>query len=43
MATETPKIMSVTVKFDGKEVEQFFVSKEDYESLLNKISNNNGS
>ncbi|WP_086301608.1 coiled-coil domain-containing protein [Campylobacter devanensis] len=38
MATETPKIMSVTVKFDGKEVEQFFVSKEDYESLLTKIS-----
>ena len=37
MATETPKIMSVTVKFDGKEVEQFFVSKEDYESLLTKI------
>lgn len=38
MATETPKIMSVTVKFDVKEVEQFFASKEDYESLLNKIT-----
>lgn len=38
MATETPKILSVTVELDGKEVKQYFVSKEDYESLLNKIS-----
>lgn len=42
MAIETPKIISVTVKFDGKEVEQFFVSKEDYESLLTKITELNG-
>lgn len=38
MATETPKILSVTVELDGKEVKQYFVSKEDYESLLTKIS-----
>ena len=38
MATETPKILSVTVELDGKEVKQYFVSKEDYQSLLDKIS-----
>lgn len=38
MATETPKILSVTVELDGKEVKQYFVSKEDYQSLLDEIS-----
>nr|WP_321310909.1 hypothetical protein [uncultured Campylobacter sp.] len=38
MATETPKILSVTVELDGKEVKQYFVSQEDYQSLQDNIS-----